>query len=292
MSVSLDYVNLPDMKYLLTGLHINVIRCAELLDKTLIGFNELTGIPDKIVDWNRAGGNSQGALSFPERGRFIATVTQMFSPSKGMFWTAGLLEKSGEKEKAPAVFINMHSPSLDIPMRLEIPMRALIKGGPPLKGTYTVYLHSLITEQAGDFVYYGITKRNWNVRFGEHTKAAVKEQSGRSFAKRMNQLIGARVAEITGRTENEPRLTGIVSVLCAVGLTEKSALDTEEYLVDKYSLSSKHPNGLNMIPGGRAGFNTLSKLSAGKAKITPETQERERILDLYDKPDSTILKPE
>ena len=47
------------MKYLMTGLHINVTRCAELLDHTLISFNELAGIPDKIVEWNLKGGNTQ-----------------------------------------------------------------------------------------------------------------------------------------------------------------------------------------------------------------------------------------
>jgi hypothetical protein len=279
--VNLTYVNLPDMKYLMTGLHINVTRCAELLDKTLISFNELAGIPDKIVEWNLKGGNTQGPLSFPDRGRFIVQLNEMFSPSKGMLWTAGLQEETSEKEKAPAVFVNLHSPSLNIPMRLEIPLRALMKGGPPLKGTYTVYLHALLSKEAGEFVYYGITKRSWNVRFAEHTKSAVKDNSGRSFAKRMNQLIRARAAEISGHATDDPKLKGIVSVLCAVGLTEEAAMETEEYLVEKYSLSSKHPNGLNMIPGGRAGFKALQELSGGQSTIPPDTQDRERILDRH-----------
>jgi hypothetical protein len=68
--------------------------------------------------------------------------------------------------------IRMHSPLLDIPMRLEIPLRAVIRGGPALYGTYSVYLHALLADDGTEFVYYGITKRGWNLRFAEHTKSA------------------------------------------------------------------------------------------------------------------------
>jgi hypothetical protein len=258
----------------------HVTRCAEVLDALLSGFNEKSGIPDKIVQWNMKGGNHDGPpLSFAGRGRLIVDVTQMLHPSKGMVFTASLLENTNEKERAPVVFISMSSPTLGIPMRLEIPLRALIRGGAPLRGTYTVYLHSLLTEQAGAFTYYGITKRNWNVRFTEHTKSAFKGDPRRRFAKRMNELISARITEITGQPRKDPKLIGIVSALCAIGLTKAAAMDTEEYLVDKYSLASKHSNGLNMIPGGRAGITALHKLSGKKRAIPSETQERERMLD-------------
>src|SRR3546814_1682751 len=47
---------------------------------------------------------------------------------------------------APVVFFNLQSPTLDIPMRVEVPLRALLKGGRKLQGTYSVYLHALLTD--------------------------------------------------------------------------------------------------------------------------------------------------
>lgn len=120
------------MQYLLVGLVINVKRCADVLDAVLTAFNEKAGIPDQVVAWNAKGGNVTGSLSFPDHGRFIIELTQSLQSDGRELWTAALLEKSDEKEKAPVVFIRMHSLSLDIPMRLEIPLRALVKGGPSL----------------------------------------------------------------------------------------------------------------------------------------------------------------
>ena len=37
-------------------------------------------------------------------------------------------------------------------------------------------------------------------------------------------------------------------------MAREAALEAEERMVDKYSLASKHPYGLNMIPGGLAGL--------------------------------------
>ncbi|MBT4046431.1 MAG: hypothetical protein HOF11_23220 [Rhodospirillaceae bacterium] len=117
-----------------------------------------------------------------------------------------------------------------------------------MKGTYAVYLHALLADNGEEFVYYGITKRGWNTRFMEHVKASVRDQSKRLFPRKMGELIDARAAEVNGVFDARPKLAGMVTALCAVGLTEQQAMDTEEYLVDKYSLSSQHKNGLNMIP--------------------------------------------
>lgn len=247
----------------------------------LTAFNEKTGIPEQIVVWNAKGGNASGPLSFPDRGRFIIELTQSVLRDKRELWTAALLEKQDEKEKAPVLFIRMHSPSLDIPMRLEIPLRAVMKGGPALNGTYSVYLHDLLANDGTEFVYYGITKRGWNLRFAEHTKAAVAEESRRLFPRKLNELVDARVAALAGGTDKHPKLAGIVSALPGVGLSKDSALDIEEDLVEKYSLSSKHPRGLNMIPGGRAGIAALHKLSTGNENDSVETEERELTLDQY-----------
>src|SRR5207245_4067994 len=112
----------------------------------------------------------------------------------------------------------------------------------------------------------------------EHTKTAVAQKSHRLFPRKLNELVEARIAQRAGRTEKRLKLAGIISVLSGVGLSKDSAMDIEEYLVEKYSLSSKHPHGLNMIPGGREGIAALHRLSAGKARGPVETEDRERIL--------------
>jgi hypothetical protein len=278
----MKYVSLPDMQFLMGGLSLNVKRCADVLEAVLAAFNEQTTIPEQILSWNAKGGNSYQPLSFPARGRFIVDLTQSLLSNGKNLWTASLVEKSDEKEKAPVLFISMHSPSLDIPMRLEIPLRAVMQGGPPLKGTYSVYLHSLLTDDDGrEFVYYGITKRGWNIRFSEHTKAAVRKHSYRLFPRTLNSLIEARAEQIRGKIDNRPRLTGIISALCGVGLGQDSAMDIEEYLVEKYSLSSKHSCGLNMIPGGRAGVSALRRLHLVNKEDCLETEQRESRLDRY-----------
>ena len=119
------------------------------------------------------------------------------------------------------------------------------------------------------------------MRFAEHAKAAMQEQSRRLFPSKLNELIEARVAELAGQLDARQKLTGMISAICAVGLDENSAMDTEEYLVDKYSLSSKHVKGLNMIPGGREGIRALHKLSLVSTAHPVETEAREAILDDY-----------
>jgi hypothetical protein len=46
-------------------------------------------------------------------------------------------------------------------------------------------------------------------------------------------------------------------------MSRDDALDAEERLVDKYSLASKHPYGLNMIPGGLAGLKHARRFLRG-----------------------------
>jgi hypothetical protein len=279
--VKLRYVSLPDMYYLMEGLSFKVAQCADVLDHALVMLNEQTKIPDKIVAWNKNGGNLSQPLSFPDHGRIIVDITERLASDGRLLLVSEVLKKHNEKEKAPVAFFTMRSLSLDVPMRVEVPLRALIKGAPKLRGTYSVYLHALLDSEQNEFVYYGITKRGWSMRFTEHTKAALQSQSRRLFPLKLNDLIEARVAELAGQSDERPKLTGVISAICAIGLDEDAAMDTEEYLVDKYSLSSKHPHGLNMIPGGREGIRVLHSLSLGGRRNSLETEEREAVLDDY-----------
>jgi hypothetical protein len=282
MGKRLQFVDLAAMHHLMDGLSFKVHRCAELLDGVLAEFNSKTRIPERIIKWNERGADLSGFPIIPLEGRLIVEIEQSFKPSTGQtLHTCVIRSAKEDPQTAPVVFFTMWSPSLDIPMRVEVPLRALVKGGRKLKGTYVVYLHALLTDRREAFVYYGITKRGWNTRFTEHVNSSLRDKSRRLFPQKMGELIDARAAELSGIQETRPKLAGMVTALCAIGLTEQQAMDTEEYLVDKYSLSSKHTNGLNMIPGGYEGIRSLHALSILTEPTFLDTEAREEMLDGY-----------
>lgn len=290
MSRALQYVDFPNLKYLTGGLTFNLVRCADVLDANLVGLNEKTRIPDMIVSWNEKSPSDRAPLAFPDHCRIVVEVCQWLT-KRGPLFTATVQESKKEKETAPVAFFRMRSPTLDIPMRVEIPLRALIKGGPRLEGTYSVYLHALVCSDGHEFVYYGITKRGWNKRFTEHMESALANESRRLFPAKLKELMSARVEHVHREKQTGPMLTGFVTAVCAVGLNEDSAMDAEEYLVDKYSLSAKHPTGLNMIPGGREGIKVLRKLSPVGETSLAESDDREALLDEYLKAHPHLGRP-
>src|SRR3546814_13956916 len=118
-----------------------------------------------------------------------------------MFCACTVRGEEKDPQVAPVVFFNLQSPTLDIPMRVEVPLRALLKGGRKLQGTYSVYLHALLTDVGEEFVYYGITKRGWNTRFSEHVNSSIRNGSQRLFPRKLEELIDARAAEVSGVPE-------------------------------------------------------------------------------------------
>ena len=275
MTGKLKYVRPPAFFHLTEGLTYDIGPCAEVLDAALVNLNATTKIPDEIVRWNRRGGLSSGRLKIGTEGRIAIEIEERLSPTKGKLYSAMVIRKKAETETAPVVLMRTQSLALDIPMRIEIPLRALLRGGPELEGKYVVYLHVLFADDGNEYVYYGITKRGWNFRFSEHMKAALGSQQARLFPRKMADLIEARVAQLAGRDDPRPKLDGVITALCAVGVDEDMAMDIEEYLVDKYSLASKHPKGLNMIPGGREGIRFLHQLVGTKEESLVDTDARE-----------------
>ena len=275
MNAKLKYVRLPAFYHLTEGLTFDIARCAEVLDAALVSLNATTKIPDEIIAWNRRGGLSSGRLKLESDGRIAIEVAERFSPQHGKLYSATVIRNKSETEAAPVVLLRTQSLALDIPMRIEIPLRALLRGGPDLEGKYVVYLHVLFSDDGNEYVYYGITKRGWNSRFSEHMKAALGQQQARLFPKKIADLIDARVAQLAGRNDARPKLDGVINALCAVGVDKDMATDIEEYLVDKYSLASKHPRGLNMIPGGREGIRFLHLLAGTREESLVDTEDRE-----------------
>jgi hypothetical protein len=257
----LRYVDMQALRHLTRGLTFDIDQCGPVVDSALQELNRQTGLPDQLVTWIAAGAFAAAACPYDGRGRIIVDVHQNMN-AKGQYCdSAAVLRETDECETAPVVFFTM--PSLDIPMRVEIPLRAVIVGNPPLAGSYTLYLHALLTNQGRSFTYYGITKRGWSLRFNEHMRAAVAQKSKRLLASTLNDLIEARLAELHGIADDRPKLAGLVSAVCGVGMTRDGALAAEGRMVDKYSLASKHPHGLNMIPGGLAGLQHARRILHG-----------------------------
>lgn len=250
----LVYVDMAALKHLARGLTFDLIQSAGVLDHALVGLNDLTGLPDQLTAWIRKGGLANGPGPVDSAGRIVIDVAQTTNAKGETGHFATVARHLEERETAPVVFFSLHSPMLDIPMRVEVPLRAVMRGNPSLDGTYTLYQHALMTSRGETYVYYGITKRGWSIRFDEHTRAAVAQRSKRLLARTFNDLIEARVAERFGAADHRASLAGVVSAVCGIGMSREGALESEERLVDKYSLASKHPYGLNMIPGGLAGL--------------------------------------
>jgi hypothetical protein len=135
-------------------------------------------------------------LKLAGQGGIAIDVSETYSLRQGKMHAAVVVKNKEGIDRAPVVFLTMRSIALDIPMRVEIPLRALLRGGPDLDGTYVVYLHVLLSDDDKEFVYYGITKRGWNLRFDEHMKAALKHKQAR-LPSRSNQSLGISAAAAT-----------------------------------------------------------------------------------------------
>jgi len=258
----LHFVDVTALMHLSHGLTINPMRSAEVLDDALIAFDKDTGYISSVQQWVRGGGLHNGACPTRPAGRIVADVTETMNAERKVLHFAAIQNVEKEAGIAPVVFLNMVSPTLEIPMRVEVPMRAVLKGNAPLHEMYTVYLHVLLTSEGKELVYYGMTKRGWSLRFHEHTRSAMANKSRRLFARTFRELITARAEELYSVADGRPTLRGLITTICATGLSHREALDVEEAMVDKYSLASKHPNGLNMIPGGAAGLRRAERFKS------------------------------
>jgi len=96
-------------------------------------------------------------------------------------------------------------------------------------------------------LYVGITRRTWQERYRQHC----------NDMSRGSNLLFHRA--LRGEF---CRIGVLEHIVERAGLTEKQALEIEEKEVEKRSLHSLHPNGLNMIPGGRAGLTCVHNFAS------------------------------
>ena len=101
--------------------------------------------------------------------------------------------------------------------------------------------------QNNSLLYVGITRRTWLERYRQHC----------NDMRRGSNLLFHRALR------SEFCKIGVLEhIVERAGLTEKQAMEIEEKEVEKRSLHSLHPNGLNMIPGGYAGLKCVHNFAS------------------------------
>ena len=283
--MNLKLINLAAYRHFTEGLRLSP-RAPEVLESALIQLDAKTAYIRRVID-----ANNKGIMPPPyDDGSLIITIETLLTAEGKILSLSQIVVDKEHSGRQSLVSFEMKSPTLEIPMRLEVPLRAFLKGNGRKFQGYCVYLHTL-SKSDMNLVYYGITKRGWNLRFLEHLKTSFKEDTRRLFPVAFRELLEDAVSAKMNR--QEPQFKKITTTVCAFGLDEDQAMDTEEFLVEKYSLNSKHKNGLNMIPGGYEGIRTLSRLSLISRPSFLNTEEREEILDRHLKahPQLGVPKP-
>lgn len=246
--MAFEFVNAENFAYLTQNLTLGR-KDIEVLDHALRELDRVTGVPSQIVSHSHKNGFNAGHI--PDGAQFIISMDKFINSGGRTLQMSKVLRHKSDKSLPPALHINLQSPTLDIPQRVEIPLRYVMKGLLPLKNLYMVYLHALKINDSQDFVYYGITKRGWMKRFNEHVQSALKEKADRKFSNLLHDSIVNRANELYSTTQtglgDKMRLTGSYHVVCTAGRSKSDAHNVEKYLIDKYSL--KNPIGLNMVAG-------------------------------------------
>lgn len=242
------YLNLKNAHFITGGLTSDALR---ILEEGLTAWDRDKGIPSRVIKHNK----------------------QRNAPANFANILAGLVCEEG---KGTEFLVCPSTPDPGIRFRVqfdysgrqcanwfEAPLRFMLKGAPDITKSYTVYLHG-IERGKERHVYYGISSRNWVTRFREHVSSA-KAGSPLLFHKAIREIL--------------PTANRLVHCIIAAGLTKEQAYDAEEYLVDKYSLRSKHEHGLNILPGGFEGLRQLGRLACVNRDMSPE--DRDAALDSY-----------
>jgi hypothetical protein len=96
--------------------------------------------------------------------------------------------------------------------------------------------------QKSAYIYVGITKQTWQKRYQQHNHDALSGSVLRFHRALRDEFFKIGVIE---------------HIVERAGLTENEAMLVEETEIERRSLHSIFPKGLNMIPGGYAGFKCI-----------------------------------
>lgn len=145
---------------------------------------------------------------------------------------------------------------------VSVPLQYVIRHWGNVENGYMIYEHSISAmDNAGhqfkEAQYYGLTSRNWQTRYKEHQRDALKG-SELLFHTSLAAVLRPDGVSQVGMGPFELVRNGIclTSELQYANLTYEEAMNVEEKFVER----TLHPNGLNMVPGGFAGMKFLHKL--------------------------------
>lgn len=130
-----------------------------------------------------------------------------------------------------------------------LPLNPLFKSHDRIGGSYNLYAHALQTETP--LTYVGLTKQRWFDRYAQHVSGA---------------RTGSHLLFHEALRQHQDVIIVHKVIFCE--LTYDHAMEFEEEWVEHMSL---YPMGLNMIPGGKAGFSYLSSL--GLQARNPEDRD-------------------
>jgi len=119
--------------------------------------------------------------------------------------------------------------------------------------------------------YIGITSRNWQTRYKEHQRDALNG-SNLIFHTTLRETLNCDgiIQSGVGAFDVVRKGAVLLSELQYVNLDYEYAMDIEEKMVER----TLYPKGLNMIPGGFAGFKFLHKLGyLAKEKTSLEDRD-------------------
>lgn len=137
--------------------------------------------------------------------------------------------------------------------QIELPLNPIFKLYPDIKGSHCLYTHAFQTEVP--LAYVGITRQKWFERYAQHVSSSRN---------------GSRLLFHPALREHSEKV--ILHKIFFAELNEDSAMDLEEQWVSDIGL---YPLGLNMIPGGKAGYAYLARLGA----LARSAEERDDLVE-------------
>lgn len=220
--------------------------------------NEL--IPPWALDPYAAGKSLEEIFSSEEAKQFLPSKRSIFSTLG--FWIeidalvnppTIRIATPGESFDCSGWLIIKCQSLLNQKAQIEIPLNHIFRCYPNIQGRHCLYAHAFQTDVP--LAYVGITKRRWFDRYSQHVS------SSRS---------GSRLLFHSGLRDHSDKL--ILHKVLFAELSSDDAMELEEEFVSSIGL---YPLGLNMIPGGKAGFEYLGRLGA----LARSAEERDEIVE-------------
>lgn len=175
--------------------------------------------------------------------------------------------------------LNAHAQSRRI---FSVPIQCVLKGWGNVESGHMIYEHNISSMDFAEQLfepasYIGLTSRNWQTRYKEHQRDALTGSElifHTSLRKVFNYSGFVQVG--LGNFDIVRKGAVLLSELQYLNLSYEEAMQIEEEMVER----TLYPKGLNMIPGGFAGFSFLHKLGL-LSRSQVSVDERDKAVSKY-----------